>query len=183
MKIVTPRDFRNAFVAVMKAEHASFRAAVQFEAKSYAYFMRSDILSKVARHLGLLAWGKEYCTLEGVFYEERETQQPRGNAMYAKWISVALEHERDPRTTYRAMNKLQLFNVPLKVLITYSTEGAETESLLRSYERIIRAADVFDDFATLRRQLVIVGSPGSVREWRFFAYESDGFVQMLPSRE
>jgi hypothetical protein len=183
LKIVTPRDFRNAYASVMKAELASFRAAVHFEAKSFAYFMRTDILPKVARHLGLLAWGKEYCTLDAIFYEERETQQVRANAMYARWISAAIEHERDARTTYREMNKLQLFNVPLKVLITYAAEGAEADSLLRSYEGIIRAADVFDDFATLRRQLVIFGTPGTAREWRFFAYESDGFVHMLPSRE
>ncbi len=167
----------------MKVEQGNFREAVRFEPKSYAYFMRVDILPRVARHLGLLAWGREYCTLDGIFYEERETQQGRANAMYAKWISVALEHERDARSTYRGLNKLQLFNAPLKVLITYAAEGADTNSLLTSYERIIRAADVFDDFATLRRQLVILGTPGTAREWRFFAYESDGFVHMLPLRE
>lgn len=183
MKLLTPRDFRNAFLAVMKAEHASFRSAVRFEAKSYAYYMRSDIFPKIARRLGLLAWGKEYYTLDGIFYEERETEHVRANAMYAKWISVAIEHETDARTTYKEMNKLQLFNVPLKVLIAYAAEGAETDSLLRNYERIMRSADVFDDFATARRQLVIFGTPQTVKEWRFFAYESDGFVHMLPYRE
>ena len=79
------------------------------------------------------------------------------------------------------MNKLQLFNAPLKVLITYADEGAGTETLLRRYEKIIGAADVFDDFTTLRRQLVILGTPKTVRKWRFYAYESDGFVLMLPT--
>ena len=63
MKIITPRDFRNAFVAVMQAERDSFRTAVSFEAKSYAYFMRSNIFPKIARNLGLQAWNKEYYTL------------------------------------------------------------------------------------------------------------------------
>ena len=81
------------------------------------------------------------------------------------------------------MNQIQLFNVPLKVLITYSAEGTEADSLLGNYERIIRAVDVFDDLSTLRRQLVIFGTSGTAREWRFFAYSSDGFVHLLPSRE
>jgi hypothetical protein len=56
MKKVTPRDFRNAFVAVMKTEYSSFRTAVGFEAKSYTYFMRSNIFPKIAKNLGLLTW-------------------------------------------------------------------------------------------------------------------------------
>ncbi len=43
-----------------------------------------------------------------------------------------------------------------------------------------RAAVVFNDVATLRQQLVILGTPKTVREWRFYAYENDGFVLMLP---
>jgi hypothetical protein len=78
------------------------------------------------------------------------------------------------------MNKLQLFNAPLKVLITYAPAGAATESLLRKYEKIIGASDVFHDVATLRQQLVIIGTPKSVAEWRLYAYENDGFVLMLP---
>jgi hypothetical protein len=77
------------------------------------------------------------------------------------------------------MNKLQLFNAPLKVLITYAPPGGATDSLLRKYESIIKASDVFNDVATLRQQLVIIGTPKST-EWRMYAYENDGFVLMLP---
>src|SRR5580658_6167952 len=68
MKTITPREFRNAFVAVLKAEQESFRTAVGFEAKSYTYFMRSNIFPQIAKHLGLLAWNKEYYALDGMFY-------------------------------------------------------------------------------------------------------------------
>jgi hypothetical protein len=78
------------------------------------------------------------------------------------------------------MNKLQVFNAPLKVLITYSPLGAASDSLLKKYESIIKASDVFHDFATLRQLLVILGTPKTVAEWRFYAYENDGFVLMLP---
>jgi hypothetical protein len=71
MNKITPRDFHNAFVAVMKSEEANFRTAVGFEPKSYKYFMRSTIYPRIARQLGLSSWNKEYYTLDGMFYEER----------------------------------------------------------------------------------------------------------------
>ncbi|MGD0494319.1 MAG: hypothetical protein ABSC32_22595 [Steroidobacteraceae bacterium] len=180
MKIITPRDFRNAFDAVLKAERSNFQAAVTFEAKSYAYFVRSNIFPKIARHLGLLAWNKNYHALDGMFYEERGRDNSGKYTTYAKWISVALEHANRPSKTHEEINKLQMFNAPLKVLITYVAEGDETESLLHKYETIIGESDVFNDIATLRKQLVILGTPQAVRDWRFYVYESDGFVLMLP---
>jgi hypothetical protein len=180
MKKITPREFRNAFVAVMKAEHNSFRTAASFEAKSYTYFMRSNIFPKIARHLGLLAWNKEYYALDAMFYEERGRDSFGKYTTYAKWISVAVEHANKPAKTYEVINKLQLFNAPLKVLITYAAEGAESDSLLRTYESVIGESDAFNDIATLRQQLVIFGTPKTLRDWRFYVYENDGFVLMLP---
>ena len=60
MNKVSCRDFRNAFVAVMKSESDAFRTAIGFETKSYNYFMRTNIYPKIAKHLGLLSWNKEY---------------------------------------------------------------------------------------------------------------------------
>jgi hypothetical protein len=181
MNKITPRDFRNAFVAVMKTEHDSFRTAVGFESKSYNFFMRTTIYPRVARQLGLLAWNKQYYTLDGMFYEERGLDDTGKFATYANWVSVAIEHENDVSKAQETMNKLQLFNAPLKVLISYAALGPATDSLLRKYENIIKASDVFNDFATLRQQLVILGTPKTVAEWRFYAYENDGFVLMLPT--
>jgi hypothetical protein len=180
VKKITPRDFRNAFAAVMKAEHKNFRAAVGFEAKSYTYYMRSNIFPRIANRLGLSAWNKDYYGLDGVFYEERSTDNFGRFTPYAKWISVALEHANKPVKTYEEINKLQMYNAPLKVLITYAAEGTESDSLLKKYEAVIRDADIYNDVATQRQQLVIFGTPLTVLEWRFYAYESDGFVLMLP---
>jgi len=116
-----------------------------------------------------------------MFYEERGVDDTGKYAAYANWISVAVEHENEAMKADETMNKLQLFNAPLKVLITYAADGSGTESLLRKYENIIRASDVFNDVATLRQQLVILGTPKTVGEWRFYAYENDGFVLMLPN--
>jgi hypothetical protein len=92
---------------------------------------------------------------------------------------VALEHENNPAKSLEAINKLQIFNAPLKVLITYAAEGAESDSLLRRYEAVIGESDIFEDIATLRQQLVIVGTPKTLRDWRFYVYESGGFVLMI----
>jgi hypothetical protein len=182
MKRVTPRDFRDAFLAVMKAEQSGFRTAVGFEPKSYTYFMRTTIYPRIAKHLGLLAWNKQYHALDGMFYEERGTDNAGNYTSYAKWISVALEHEGSAQKTYEKINKLQMFNVPLKVLITYAAEGLESETLLQKYETVLSDSDVFNDIATLRQQLVIFGTPKTARQWRFYVYEDDGFVLMLPTR-
>ncbi len=179
MKTVTPRDFRNAFMAVMKSEHIAFRTAVGFEPKSYAYFVRSTILPRIAKHLGLLTWNKEYYGIDSMFYEERATDSFGNYAAFAKWVAAALEHERVAARSLETMHKLQLLNVPLKVLLTYAAVGEETESLLRKYHAIIDDSDVFKDTATLRQQLVIFGSPKTMREWRFYVYERDGFVLLM----
>jgi len=180
---VTPRDFRNAFVAVMKSEHDSFRTALGFETKSYNYFMRTNIYPKIAKHLNLQSWNKEYYTLNGMFYEERGTDNFGNYTAFAKWISVAIEQENNGSPSLEPLMKLQLFNAPLKVLITYASEGAGTDALLRKYEKAMSDADVLDDFATLRQQLLIIGTPKTIKKWRFYAYESDGFVFMLPTRD
>ena len=181
MNKITPRDFHNAFIAVMKSEKDGFRTAVGFEPKSYKYFMRSTIYPRIARHLGLSSWNKEYYTLDGMLYEQRGMDETGKYATYANWISVAIEHENDSSRAHEKMNKLQSFNAPLKVLITYAADGAASEALLRQYENLIKASDVFNDIATLRQQLVILGTPKTVREWRYYAYENDGFVLMLPN--
>jgi hypothetical protein len=115
-----------------------------------------------------------------MFYEERGRDDSGKYTTYAKWISVAVEHANRPTKTHEEINKLQMFNAPLKVLITYAAEGAEGDSILQKYEAVIRDSDIFDDIATERQQLVIFGTPRTVLEWRFYAYESDGFVLMLP---
>jgi hypothetical protein len=107
MNRITPRDFRNAFVAVMKSEHDSFRTALGFETKSYNYFMRTNIYPKIAKQLNLLSWNKEYCTLNGMFYEERGTDNFGNYTAFAKWVSVAIEHENLGSRATETINKLQ----------------------------------------------------------------------------
>ena len=105
MNKVSCRDFRNAFVAVMKSESDAFRTAIGFETKSYNYFMRTNIYPKIAKHLGLLSWNKEYHGLNGMFYEERATDNFGNFRAYAKWISVAIEHENNGVKAHETVSK------------------------------------------------------------------------------
>jgi hypothetical protein len=68
-------------------------------------------------------------------------------------------------------------------LITYAAEGADTDALLGKVEKAMSDADVFNDFAEVRRQLLILGTPKTIKKWRFYVFESGGFVFMLPTRE
>ena len=90
-----------------------------------------------------------------------------------------MEHENYARGSCNEMNKLQLFNSPLKVLITYARPGFGLEEHLERYTKIVRWADAFGDFTIHRRQLVVFGDmPLGIPEWRGYAYESNGFVQI-----
>ena len=94
-----------------------------------------------------------------MLYEERGVDDTGKYATYANWISVAIEHENDSsRAPEKMKERLQSFNAPLKVLITYAAPGLASETLLRKYESLIKASDVFNDVATLRQQLVIFGN-------------------------
>jgi len=67
----------------------------------------------------------------------------------------------------------------LKVLITYAQDSTVRNFHLTRYAKIVQGADLFGDFATLRRQLVIFGSiANDVITWHFYAYESSGFQEI-----
>jgi hypothetical protein len=119
------------------------------------------------------------CDLDSIFYSERDNEHFGSTVTYAKCISIAMEHENEPRGTAIEINKLQLFNASLKVLITYVQKPKERSLYLDRYMKIIQGADLFDDFATLRRQLVIFGSlTDQTVSWHFYAYETSGFREI-----
>jgi hypothetical protein len=116
---------------------------------------------------------------------DRDTVNFKPQWTYVHSISVALEHENNAGDSMVEINKLQLFNAPLKVLVPYPylRQGPNSaDSLLRRYAEAIQLADLFDDFSTLRRQLVIFGSKvnGNV-VWRGFEYLEQAFVPVATS--
>jgi hypothetical protein len=178
MKTITPQQFKEAFQKVVSNAHAEL--IERWEARTdYTAFMRDNILPAIGSFLSIKVSG-EYYTLDCIYFTERDTEH-FPNATYATYIVIALEHENDIGGSAIEMNKLQLFNAPLKVLITYCS-ASERDFYLQRYSKILQAGDIFGDFATLRRHLVIFGSlqgpEATAVNWNFYAYEPSGFHEL-----
>ncbi|HUI76271.1 MAG TPA: hypothetical protein VLY24_00110 [Bryobacteraceae bacterium] len=173
---VSPSQFYEAFLTVT-SELAPSVKDLWFRNRQFTDLMRSSVFPKIAEHLGLCCYRRDYYTLDAIFYAETDQKHFPG-ATYAKFISVALEHEHDSSTTATEINKLQLFNAPLKVLITYPGNDREAKKLLGDYAEMIEEADAFEDFATSRRQLVIFGFLEEVPRWRAFVYSGASFTEI-----
>jgi hypothetical protein len=179
MKIVSPIQFKEAFEKV-SSEVTQELIDLWQKPKEYTKFMRSTILPRMADELCL----EVYChvdywkLLDAIFYERKDTLHFADDMVYAEYITIAVEFENLPRDSRIEMNKLQLFNTPLKVLITYADE-ATAEDLLAIYARIMNTSDVFSDFSTQRRQLVIFGpDPFKIANqlnWTFHIFDNGSF--------
>jgi hypothetical protein len=151
------------------------------DCRNYTGVVRSIIFPRIAERLGLSCYPGDYYTLDSIFYTKRDTINFASHLTYASFISVALEHENDPGGTAVEINKLQLFSAPLKVLITYpDAEGPKNiDSLLKKYAAMIQAADAFEDFSTLRRQLVIFGRRDAESVvWQGYEYCQGSFQEV-----
>lgn len=135
-------------------------------------------MTKVAKELELLPYTeKDYYWLDAIFCEAYDHVHFPENSRYAKYIVVAIEHENDCDSSVIEMNKLQIYNAPLKVLITYCDSDKKTEEQLAKYSIIMNDADVFSDFDYLRRQLVIFGRlKGPIVDWNYYVYDGSRFV-------
>ena len=177
MTRISPLQFKDSFLKVVSTKAIDSQIADLWSSRTaYTTLMLEDVFPKVATELGISVWNSNYYYLDSIFYAEKDGDHFGPNATYAKCISIAMEHEHIIEGTAVEMNKLQLFNAPLKVLITYAGDETQRIHYLARYTKILQGADIFGDFATLRRQLVIFGSrSGKVITWHFYAYESTGF--------
>jgi hypothetical protein len=141
--------------------------------------MLDEIIRDVALKLGMLRY-REYYQIDTVFCHEIDAVHFKNPAYrYVKYISVAIEHENDCSTAAVEMNRLQLYNVPLAVLITYPSSRAKAAPTLKKYATIIRQADVFENASKERRQLAIFGYRGNGRvDWDAFVYQEGSFVRL-----
>ncbi len=178
MNRITPQQFRTAFLQVASAAQEECLGHWDVRPR-YTLYMRETILQRIAPLLGIQVYPWDYYTLDCVYFAERDTEYFGAQSNYAKCLSIALEHENDIRGTAIEMNKLQLFNAPLKVLITYTACAVQRATYLEHYTKIVEAADIFGDFASLRRQLVIFGSRDDCTAyWHFYVYEGGGFREL-----
>lgn len=178
---VSPTEFFQSFHSVVTERNADVQRLWN-NAKEYTALMRTNLLPAVANRLGLVPWSSDYYWLDAIFFERRETKHAKPGKTYAQYLSVAIEHENQAEDTFVEMNKLQLYNAPLKVLITYDDGEVgerQMDKLRTMWTDVARSADIFDDFATLRRILAIVGVRGkSTPTWRGFEYNGEAFAEM-----
>lgn len=174
---ISPAKFFAAFQAVA-LEKSEIISRTWSSSRDYTGVMRAVVFDAVAKHLGLEYYGRDYYTLDGIFFSARDKKHFPGCSTYAAFIEIALEHENNPVGTAVEINKLQLFNAPLKVLVTYPCDPQYGKKLLDKYKTMIDAADVFGDFSTLRRQLVIFGYGGAPPSWEAHEYRGGEFTQL-----
>jgi hypothetical protein len=179
---VTPTRFAGLLRDVLMEHGDSLASLWSKPGSEYTGYMRSTILKEVGQKLGLESYCWDYYTLDAIYFAERDSEHFSQRATYAKFIAVAVEHENVAATTPVEMNKLQLFNAQLKVLITYPKSDGQRNVLISKYNKIIKGADFFGDTATLRRQLVVFGRLSDGKPiWEFLVYQSDGLVKFNPA--
>jgi len=120
---------------------------------------------------------RECHDLDAILYREIGDAHFKQKDDWAKYISVALEHENVHFTAAEEMIKLQRFNAPLIVLITYPEESAK-DQMLDKYSEIIHQADVLENASKNRRQLAMFGYKGG--QWEAFVYKDGKFVPVPP---
>ena len=179
MIIITPEQFRDSFQKIITNQTNSQKVLGQwYKQKDFTKMMRDEILPCVAPDIGLKCYSeKDYYWLDAIFYENNDTNHFGKDTIFANYIAVAIEHEHIDRGTAVEMNKLQLFNCPLKVLITYP--GKDKKGLLDTYTEIIKSADIFSDISTLRKQLVIFGfKEDNEIIWEYHVYDGHNFSRI-----
>ena len=166
MKIVSPEEFVVAYGKVTARRMVEISKVWGTKPKFTSLML--EIMPSIAKDLGLKAYNADYYTLDTIFYENKDNTYFSENTTYAEYIAVAIEHENQPGQTSVEMNKLQILNTPLKVLITYP--GYITaQDLLKQFTDIIEKADIFSDIPSKRKQLVIFGYWENDKvEWKYF---------------
>jgi len=194
---IKPEEFKTAFLKIVSDQGKrlvdlwnSKKEKGQKETEYTLYFVgrnpnpsQDSFLGRVAQELNL-HYCKEYWSLDAIFFESKDEKHFPSNSFYVNNISIALEHEYDAKNAVGEVNKLTIINAPLRVLITYPKED-KINSHLKEYIEIIRDADVFDDFSTQRKFMVVFGpveKPQKIDCWKFFIYDNGNFKEIRNSR-
>jgi hypothetical protein len=183
-KIVSPEEFNDAFLAVVRRRRVEIEKSWLDPPKYTRFFVTeaNGVLGEVAQRVGLKyhqgCWG-----IDGVMYE-RYDETYLGDG-WPEQLSVVVEHENFVGGTHggvhQEVNKLSIYNSPLKVLVTYPYEKPRSDRL-KGYADILRRADVFSDFTTHRRHLVIYGlrpNPENGVIWESYVYRLGEFVRLV----
>lgn len=179
-KKISPEKFKEIFLEIV-GRNAAKLISFWNNSKNYTQKMVADndsIIRQIAGKLNLNCI-IEYWSIDTVYFEKLHTKYYRPDSKFAQYLNIVLEHENNGNTAHEEINKLSLFNVPLKVLITYSDNSSKTTGLLKDFADIINKADIFSDFSTLKKQLVIIGYIKEKKlNWDFYIYKDERFVPL-----
>ncbi len=186
--MISAELFREAFFEVVEKEQDNLDAKLgridkdKNRTELYTEYMMDNVLTAIAEKLNC-RYEKEKYKLDAVFYPNKKNSN--------RYFHVAIEHENYGDSADEELEKLSLFNVPLKVLITYLYYGNDNVDyyLKRWSESVISEMDYFEDFADKRRQLLIIGrrNPYETMEnqseihrinpaWTSYIWNGDEFV-------
>ncbi len=177
-RIISPEEFASTFVRVAKGKEGAISEAWDGSGAKYSQLLLNQedgVLSAVAKELAL-DYRREHWTVDAIMFEKSDADNFPEDWGMAEVLTLAIEHENDGNDSHYEMHKLTLYNSPLKVLITYPAADA-SDKLLRKYGDILGRADVFDDFSTRRRHLVVFGGKsGQDIRWQTYVYRSGEFI-------
>ena len=184
--LITPEDFMTKFNSVVNKYAITLRDKWNAPNKFTKIFLGEKFSGGIMRELAKnleLRYYREYYTLDAIFYKRKDegiSDKSAEGALYAESICIALEHENNVNSSYIEMNKLAIFNTPLKVLVTYPSGKQKAEKFLTQYASILTKADIFSDFSTLRRHMVIFGKLNKDRKpiWSYYVYKNKRFIPL-----
>ena len=170
-RIISVEEFNSVFLKTVKDFEENLFVNWYYAAKFTKAILdiHNSVIAKVADELKL-QYFREYYTLDGILYEEASSVLTRGT--YVRSINVALEHENDFKTSYIELNKLCLFNAPLKVLITYPLYKDDIGRIIPNYNTIVKESDTPDQ----QKYLVIFGLKDNDKIlWQSYVYKESKF--------
>ncbi len=175
--VITPEQFKDAFVSIISEKRSEFvKAYGNADRGRELMFDDSDgILWHVASTLHV-SYQRNYRTIDGIFHKPGSTAEGHEDPSSVKSILAGLRYEDDPTSVDGIIN-LSLLNVPLKVLITCRSK--EIMKILDRYAQVLSRADIFEDFALSRKQMIIFSHVQDDRLfWLYFVYNGRNFDRL-----
>jgi hypothetical protein len=135
------------------------------------------LLVDVARELGLLAYPRNYYSVDGLLYSEQDLVPGRPeNRFWLRSMSVAFEHENEfNRNLYQEIAHLLILRAQLSVVVTY-WPGYHEENM-SYFHSIIKTCPHAPELHDNESFLMILGRCDPL-EWDGYVYKKDRWRQL-----
>ena len=177
--MITSLEFLEAWRKVASSRVDQILSAWQ-DNKLYTSVMLNSpecVLADVACELGLLAYPRNYYSVDGVLYSEQDLvpESPKGQFWFRS-LSVAFEHENTfNRNIYQEIAHLLILRARLSVIVTYSPEY--DENLMNYFHSIIQPCSHASELDKEESFLVIMGRRDPLG-WAGYVYKQDNWKRL-----